>query len=89
MIKIIKATYIEEYSIKLEFSDNTFSAFDFSYLLTKNTSLTNPLRDRDYFKEFFLELGALCWKNGLQLSPSSLYQKAKESGKLQKSEIAA
>lgn len=89
MIKITKATYINDYIVKLEFSDNSFSNFDFSYLLTKNTELTNPLNDQKYFQTFFLELGALCWKNGLELSPSSLYQKAKDIGTLQKSEVAA
>ena len=89
MIKIVKATYIKEYIIKLEFSDNTFSEFDFSYLLTKNSVLTDLLKEKGYFKNFFLELGALCWKNGLYLSPSSLYRKAQESGRLQKGEIAA
>lgn len=89
MIKITKATYINDYIVKLEFSDNSFSNFDFSYLLTKNTELTNPLNDQKYFQTFFLELGALCWKNGLELSPSSLYQKAKDIGTLHKSEVAA
>ncbi len=89
MIKIIKATYIVNYTIKLEFSDHHFSEVDFSYLLSKNTALTNSLKDETYFKDFFLEMGALCWKNGLELSPSSLYHKAKESGKLYKTKVAA
>ena len=89
MIKIIRATYIKDYTIKLEFSDNSSASFDFSYLLSKNTELTNQLKDQEYFSGFFLELGALCWKNGLELSPSSLYQKAKDLGKLHKNNIAA
>ena len=89
MIKIIKATYIAGYTIRLEFSDHYFSEVDFSYLLSKNTALTDPLKDKTYFKDFFLEMGALCWKNGLELSPSSLYYKAKESGRLHKGEVAA
>ena len=89
MIKIIKATYKENYTIKLEFSDHHFSDVDFSYLLSHKTQLTNPLNEKSYFKDFFLELGALCWKNGLELSPSSLYQELKASGRLQKNSIAA
>ena len=89
MIKIIKATYLNDYKIKLEFSDHTYVDMDFSYLLSKDTSLTHPLKERDFFQSFFLELGALCWKNGLSLSPSSLYQKAKETEKLYKKKEAA
>ncbi len=89
MIKIIKATYLSGYTIKLNFSDNTFSDFDFSYLLSKNTELTKPLKDKEFFKSCFLELGAICWKNGLELSPSSLHQKATAKGNLYKNKVAA
>ncbi len=89
MIKIVNAQYLNDYVVKLEFSDNSFSNFDFSYLLEKNTELTNPLKDLDYFKSFFLELGAICWKNGLELSPESLYQKAKITNKLYPNQIVA
>ncbi len=89
MIKIIRAEYIDGHRIKLYFSDHTMADVDFSYLLSKDTSLTNALKDKCYFKDFFLELGALCWKNGLSFSPTSLYKKAKESGKLRESEEAA
>ena len=89
MIKITKATYLRDHKIKLEFSDNSFSDFDFSYLLQKDTSLTNPLKNKNYFKDFFLELGGLCWRNRLSLSPSSLYKKAKEAGTLHRRKEAA
>ena len=89
MIKITKATYLSGYTIKLNFNDNTFSDFDFSYLLSKNTELTKPLKDKEFFKSFFLEFGAICWKNGLELSPSSLHKKATTKGNLYKNKVAA
>jgi len=82
MIKIINTTYINKYIVKIDFSDGSYSNCDFSYLLSKNSQLTKALVDIEYFKSFFLELGAICWKNGLELSPQSIYKKAKEAGEL-------
>jgi len=82
MIKIIKAVYVEDYVVTLEFSDEKFTHYDFVSLVAKDGLLVQALKDKDYFKEFFLELGAICWKNGLELSPHSLYEKAKDTGLL-------
>jgi len=89
MIKIINATYIEKYIIRLEFSDNSFSNYDFSYLIEKKSMLTEPLKEIVYFKDFFLELGAISWKNGLDLCPISLHEKAREKNILRKDESVA
>lgn len=89
MIKILKATYLHDYVLKLEFSDASYANYDFSYLLKKNTSLTNVLNEVEYFQSYFLELGALCWSNGLELSPNSLYQKAQEQDILYRDEEVA
>lgn len=75
MIKIVKADYLDGYRIRLTFSDGKSGVQDFSYLLEKETLLTVPLRESSYFQKFFLELGALCWKDGLELGPQSLYEK--------------
>lgn len=75
MINIVKIKYVDKYNLELHFSDNSFGVIDFSYLISKNTSLTNPLKDIEYFKNNFIDFGALCWKNGLELSAESLYEK--------------
>ena len=75
MIKITMAKYIKNYEIELHFSDNTYGYFDFSYLLDIHTVLTKPLHDTAYFKMFFLDFGALCWKNSLEFSADSLQKK--------------
>ncbi|WP_394753034.1 hypothetical protein [Crenothrix sp.] len=41
-----------------------------------------PLNDESYFKQFFLELGALCWRNGLELSPSNIHKKLADQQQL-------
>ncbi|WP_404356352.1 hypothetical protein [Methylotuvimicrobium sp. KM1] len=83
MIKIVKAEYIERKVIRLWFSDQSFGDYDLQGLLDKRTELLIPLQDDNYFKQFYLELGALCWKNGLELSPANIHIKLKQQGKLQ------
>ena len=89
MINLIKVSFDEGQSIKLYFSDDTYGVMDFSYLLAANTVLTQPLEDESYFKQFFIDFGALCWKNGLELSAESLYLKLKKKGTLFVSENVA
>ena len=36
--------------------------------------LLEPLRDSVYFARFFIDAGALCWPNGLELSPDRLHE---------------
>ena len=84
MINLIKIEPQEGYSLKLYFSDETYAILDFSYLLTKQTVLTKPLQDKNYFQSCFIDFGALCWKNGLEFSAESLSQKAKQNNTLWK-----
>ena len=89
MIKIVKAEHLGQYRIHLTFSDGKQGEFDMAPLLTKETVLTQPLKNPETFKDFYLELGALCWKNGLELSPSALYQELQSAGKLSSEQHAA
>ena len=68
MIKIIQAQYVQQRILRLYFSDNSFGDYDLQALIDRQTELVMALNDDVYFKQFFLELGALCWPNGLELS---------------------
>ncbi len=83
MIKITKATHLDDFVIELEFSDGTRGEYDLRDTLQRPSPLTESLRDVQEFKKFFLDLGALCWPNGLELSPSAIHQKLEKAGKLQ------
>jgi len=89
MIKIVKAEHIDQYRIRLVFSDGKQGEYDLSPILAKQTELTLPLKTPENFKAFFLEMGALCWKNGLELSPSSIYLELQSAGKLISAQQAA
>lgn len=89
MISLVKIVYLHDYTLELHFSNETFGVFDFSYLLEKQSVLTQSLRDVNYFKSCFIDFGALCWKNSLELSAESLYEKMQSQNLLQrKSEVA-
>ena len=89
MIKIIKAEYQHDFVIRLYFSDGASGDYDVAPLIAKNTVMTQLLTAPSFFRDFFIEMGALCWKNGFELSASGTYQTLFEIGKLHKFDIAA
>lgn len=82
MIKIIKAETIGQTQLRLTFSDSTQGDYDFAPLLAKETVLTQPLKNSEAFNTYFIELGAPCWKNGLEFSPTALHRELQSAGKL-------
>lgn len=44
-----------------------------SYLADHTGPLLDKLRDPAYFARVFVDAGALCWPNGLELSPARLH----------------
>ncbi len=82
MIKIIQAHYVQQRILRLYFSDNSFGDYDLQPLIDRQTELVMALNDDVYFKQFFLEFGALCWRNGLELSPGNIHRKLAEQHQL-------
>jgi len=78
MIKIIQANYEYDKVIQVYFSDGKYGDYDLQSVIDKKTVLTQFLEEDYDFQEFYLEMGALCWKNGLQLSPSHIYLKLEQ-----------
>ncbi len=74
MIKLIEAQYLEDFRVALTFSDGREGVFLGRDLLQRSGPLLVPLRDKAYFKRVFIDAGALCWPNGLELSPQRLYE---------------
>jgi len=82
MIKLIKAETIRASVIRLTFSDGKQGNYDFSPILQKKTVMTRPLEQPDFFRRHFIELGALCWPNGLEFSPAALYRELQDAQRL-------
>lgn len=92
MIKIVAADHVNDHEIRLLFSDDSddsHGVFEFTPFLEAGTPMTEPLRDPAFFRRYFLELGALAWPNGFDLSASSLQKRLEESGRLHRSSAAA
>lgn len=89
MIKILKANYLHNKVIRLEFSDGTWGDYDLQSLIEQKTEMVRPLLDSTFFQQFFLELGALCWPNGFDLSATGIQHRLKERSMLQSIEKVA
>lgn len=74
MIKLLEANYVADFKLGLIFSDGTEGVFDASEMLKKEGSLLCDLKNQSFFKRAFVDAGALCWPNGLELSPARLHE---------------
>jgi Protein of unknown function (DUF2442) len=78
VINVLNARLLDAYRLELDFSDHTQGVFDAgAYLATRSGPLLDKLRDPAYFSRFFIDAGALCWPNGLELSPAKVHELAK------------
>ena len=75
MIKLIHASAHPDFCLKLVFSDHSWGVLDFKPSLRRTGRLLEPLRDPNYFARCFIDAGAVCWPNGLELGAESLRQK--------------
>lgn len=72
-------TYLGDFQVELLFSDGGEGRFDGKRLLSNSGPLLEPLRKESYFQRLFVEAGALCWPNGLELAPAYLYRECVET----------
>ncbi len=89
MIKLIAVEQKNNYTLLLRFSDHAWGVFDFMPFVAANTEMTAPLADPAFFERCFIELGALVWPNGFDLSAESLHRKLEQQGKLRRDAEAA
>jgi hypothetical protein len=82
MIKLVSIRPAGDASLDLAFSDGAAGRWSAAALIARDTELTRPLADPAYFGRAFIEAGALCWPNGLELSAPGLHRKLDEAGKL-------
>jgi hypothetical protein len=71
---VIRATYRGDYRIELVFQDGVQAIVDFAQWL--DGPVFEPLRDREYFRRFFIDGGTVAWPNGADIAPETLYEEA-------------
>jgi hypothetical protein len=74
---LVEAKYIDGYAIELTFENGRKGCVDFSSYVSKGGVFAR-FTDLSYFKRFSVnkELGVLCWPDGLDIAPETLYHKA-------------
>ena len=82
MIKLVGLSVVDADRLLLTFSDGSFGEWSGRELIDRDTVMTRPLSDPDYFARAFIEAGALAWPNGLELSAPSLHRRLREAGAL-------
>ena len=73
----------------LRFSDRTAGVYDFAPFVEAATEMTAPLADPAFFARYFIELAALAWLNGFDLSAESLRRRLEEADGLWRDAEAA
>jgi len=89
MIKIIQANYLKDKTIQIHFSDGSWGNYNLQPLIDKRSTLTKEIEDQVDFQKFYLEMGALCWRNGLELGPSSIHHELEQQQRFHHNEIIA
>jgi len=77
MIDVVDAKYVEGYVLELKFENGKKGTYDFSEYVKKGGVFAR-FSDLSYFKLFYVnkELGVLCWPDGQDVAPETLYHAA-------------
>lgn len=75
---VIEAKYITDYRISITFDNGVKKTADFSKWLKGD--IFEPLKDKEYFKKFFVDGWTISWPNGADISPETLYEENTEDG---------
>jgi hypothetical protein len=78
---VIRAKYEDGFRIHFTFSDNVHGTVDLQSWL--EGPIFEPLKDRSYFQQFFIDGGTVVWPNGADIAPETLYEAVKLAGAAQ------
>jgi hypothetical protein len=71
---IVKAKYLKDYSIKVVFDNGEERIADCSKWL--KGKIFQPLKNRSYFRKFFVDGWTIAWPNGADISPETIYEES-------------
>jgi len=70
--RVIDADYLGDYRIKLMFDNSQVRIVDCSKWI--GGGVFEPLKDKKYFKKFFVDGWTISWPNGADIAPETLYE---------------
>ncbi|MBI5344721.1 MAG: DUF2442 domain-containing protein [Deltaproteobacteria bacterium] len=75
--EIKEARHIEGYKLEITFENGKNGIIDLQEYINKGGVFAR-FSDFEYFKRFYInkELGVLCWPDGLDIAPETLYHEA-------------
>jgi len=77
MISVVKAEYMDEYKIYVEFNNGKAGEVDFKEIIKRDhRPIFNELKDTSIFKNFKIDFDTLVWPNELDIAPEYLYFQA-------------
>lgn len=80
LLRIKKVKYLENYKLKLFFSDNKVKVFDFEAWIQDGKGYLAPLKNIAFFKTVRIDdcQYTICWPNGADFCPDVLYEMGEE-----------
>lgn len=69
--QVVEARYVSGYCIDLLFSTGVRKTVDFSPWL--RGAVFEPLKNKAEFRKFFIAGGTVCWPNGADVAPETLF----------------
>ena len=76
MLDVSKVKVESDYKLLLEFENGEVRRYDMTSCIDKG-GVFAELRDQRYFKLVFIENGTICWPNGQDVCPETLYENGK------------
>jgi hypothetical protein len=71
-LEVIKAKYLGDYRLLLEFNDGVTKEVDLQNKL--DGVVFEPLKDKKYFQTFSIKFNTIEWNNGADFAPEYLYE---------------
>lgn len=77
MYDVVEARYVDGYKIEVIFENGKKGVVDFKDYARKE-GVFSRFADMSYFRKFHInkELGVLCWPDGVDIAPETLYHQA-------------